>query len=365
VTLLSAHYIQIDGHQLATYANGLEAVDGIETIPGRRIREQPAAYVDGSYPSLTTPSFFGPKRQRLRIWVSATDVNGAVTHTTGPAGHLQENLEALKRILGGKAISNHEVDWIVPNITVVYSLHTTATAGTLTLSDGVDTTLAIAFDALAATVETRLETDITSITDVSVTGTGTSGDPWIITFLTPAFGITLTADGALLTPVDSETLTQIQATRTLRNEARIILPTSSAGSSRLIRRFPITLDYPWPFFRDITAGEKTLGPFTGAQSFTPLGSAPLADATLICTAVGKIIHTQTGDEVEITSLDGATEITIIQKPPKSVKKTAGGSGDARAFYNSNRPWGLRFDAGALANLTITGTWTIKYFESEH
>jgi len=272
VTLLSAHYIQIDGHQLATYANGLEAVDGIETIPGRRIRDQAAAYIDGAYPDLTTPSFFMPKRQRLRIWVSATDANGAVTHTTGPAGHLQENLEALKRILGGQAISDHEVDWIVPTPT---------------------------------------------------------------------------------------------ATRTLRNEARITLPTNSAGSSRLIRRFPITLDYPWPFFRDITAGEKTLGPFTGAQSFTPLGSAPLADATLICTAVGKIIHTQTGDEVEITSLDGATEITIIQKPPKSVTKTLGGSGDARAFYNSNRPWGLRFDAGVLANLTITGTWTIKYFEAEH
>lgn len=57
--------------------------------------------------------------------------------------------------------------------------------GTFTLSDGTDTTSAIAYDALASTVETRLETDITSITDVTVTGTGTEGDPWVITFVNP------------------------------------------------------------------------------------------------------------------------------------------------------------------------------------
>jgi hypothetical protein len=57
--------------------------------------------------------------------------------------------------------------------------------GTFTLSDGTDTTTAIAFDAAAATVETRLETDITSITAVTVTGTGTEIDPWLIEFVTP------------------------------------------------------------------------------------------------------------------------------------------------------------------------------------
>jgi hypothetical protein len=57
--------------------------------------------------------------------------------------------------------------------------------GTFTLSDGTDTTSAIAYDAAAATVETRLQTDITSITDVTVTGTGTSVDPWVIEFVNP------------------------------------------------------------------------------------------------------------------------------------------------------------------------------------
>jgi hypothetical protein len=57
--------------------------------------------------------------------------------------------------------------------------------GTFTLSDGTDTTSAIAFDAAAATIETRLETDITSITAVTVTGTGTDVDPWIVEYVTP------------------------------------------------------------------------------------------------------------------------------------------------------------------------------------
>jgi len=67
----------------------------------------------------------------------------------------------------------------------IQSLWNTATGGTFTLSDGVDTTTAIAFDALPATIETRLETDIASITDVTVSGSGTINDPWIITYIDP------------------------------------------------------------------------------------------------------------------------------------------------------------------------------------
>lgn len=57
--------------------------------------------------------------------------------------------------------------------------------GTFTLSDGTDTTDPIAWDAVAGTIETRLETDITAITDVTVTGTGTEMDPWVVTFVNP------------------------------------------------------------------------------------------------------------------------------------------------------------------------------------
>lgn len=269
---LTPYHLRIDGNIMSTYARALAIVDGLENVPARRIKEQTAAYVDGSYPDLATPSFFGSKRQRLRLWISPFDADGNVTHANGVQAHLRENLEALFDIIGGQAISNHTIDWYVPDVAT---------------------------------------------------------------------------------------------TKQLQNFARISLPTITRGSSRLVRRIDINLDYPWPFFRDMTAGLKTLGPFTGAQSFTPLGTAPLADATFICTAVGKITHTQTGDFIEVTGLGGGTAVTITQRPPKTVIKTGGGGGDARDLYNSNVPWGLRFDANTLANLTITGTWQIDYYDSEH
>jgi hypothetical protein len=79
-------------------------------------------------------------------------------------------------------------DTLLTGETIGTSIVTTiagSDGGTFTLSDGVDTTTAIAYDALASTVETRLQTDITSITDVNVTGSGTLADPWAITFVNP------------------------------------------------------------------------------------------------------------------------------------------------------------------------------------
>ncbi len=269
MTLLSPDYkINIGGHDFATYADGLEAVDGLDTLPGRRLRRQPGAYRDGVSPYLDTPSFFDAKRQRLRIWVSSTNADGNVTYAKGPAAHLRENVETIMGILAGGTSSNLQVDWTVP---------------------------------------------------------------------TPS------------------------ATRVLRNWAQISTPLVGAGSSRLVRRFPITLDYPWPFFRDNTAGETGLGPFTGSQSFTPLGNAPLADAELVCSSAGRITHDESGDFVEVSATPSGS-VTIDQRPPRSVTD---GGGDARDLYNANHGWGLRFPANVLANLTITGTWAINYYDAVH
>jgi hypothetical protein len=57
--------------------------------------------------------------------------------------------------------------------------------GTFTLTFEGGTTNAIDFDAAAATVETRLETDIAAITAVTVTGVGTEADPWSVEFVNP------------------------------------------------------------------------------------------------------------------------------------------------------------------------------------
>ena len=58
--------------------------------------------------------------------------------------------------------------------------------GTFTLSDGTDTTNTMVYGVSAAVMETRLETDIASITAVTVTGTGISSDPWVIAWVTPS-----------------------------------------------------------------------------------------------------------------------------------------------------------------------------------
>ncbi len=69
-----------------------------------------------------------------------------------------------------------------------------ATGGTFTLSFGGDTTSAITFGASAATVTTRIETDFSTVADVTVTGTGTPEDPYIVEFVDPG-----TQDVALMT----------------------------------------------------------------------------------------------------------------------------------------------------------------------
>jgi len=62
-----------------------------------------------------------------------------------------------------------------------------ASGGTFTLTLGAQTTAAIAYNAVAATVQTRLQTDLAAtIIACTVTGTGTQASPWVITVTNPA-----------------------------------------------------------------------------------------------------------------------------------------------------------------------------------
>lgn len=85
----------------------------------------------------------------------------------------------------------------------IWNIRIFASGGTFTLSDGTDTTSAITFGALASTVKTRLETDITAITTVTASGTGTPDDPYVVELTDPAgTPLTLTGDGSSLTGGD-------------------------------------------------------------------------------------------------------------------------------------------------------------------
>lgn len=270
MTVLDPYHVTIGGHVIGTYADALESIDGLEGIPGRRLANQQGAYRDGSWPAAdTTPLFFGPARQRLRIWVAPFDADGAVTYANGPRAHLRENLETLWRILGGGAAGTQTVGWVVPTAA---------------------------------------------------------------------------------------------STKTLQNTARITAPHNPTGSTRLVRRLDVTLDYPFPFWRDTTTGLISVGPTSSPQTFTPGGTAPHVDMTLTCTAAGKVTHDETGDFVE--ALTGFTTDLAIDLRNGTVLQN-GGAADGRAYYNANRPWGLRLPAGVEANLTLTGTWTIGRYNLEH
>lgn len=113
--------------------------------------------------------------------------------------------------------------------------------GTFTLSDNTDTTSAIAYNASAATIETRLQTDITSITDVTVTGSGTEADPWVITFVNPG-----DQDVALLVVSDTN----------LNGSSTIVETTKGRGNSQI--DLVIDQNQAYHFFQTPTddAGEQ-------------------------------------------------------------------------------------------------------------
>lgn len=86
----------------------------------------------------------------------------------------------------------------------------TSTGGDYTLTVNGQETAAIAFGAIGTTVKAALEL-LTTVTAVTVTGTGTVGDPWVATWDDPIGPTTVTGDGAGLTGGDS-TLTVAQDT---------------------------------------------------------------------------------------------------------------------------------------------------------
>ena len=91
-------------------------------------------------------------------------------------------------ILAGEIPSQPDWSWGGPNIIAnpgfeensitpkVFQLQIIASAGTFTLTDGTDTTSAIAFNASAATIETEIEADLGLLPDVIVVQTATVAD---------------------------------------------------------------------------------------------------------------------------------------------------------------------------------------------
>jgi len=89
----------------------------------------------------------------------------------------------------------------------VFELEITATGGTFTLTDGTDTTSAIAYNALPATIETRIQTDLGLFDDVVVIQVGTSPVTHLIQMVDPEFGVNLGINTGSLTGGSATTVT--------------------------------------------------------------------------------------------------------------------------------------------------------------
>lgn len=132
---------------------------------------------------------------------------------TGPfrSGHMNV-------LLDGQIPSQPDWNWGGDNVlangdlessTVVakaFEIRIVASAGTYTLSDGTDTTGAIAFNASAGTIEAALEADLGSITDIAVAGAGPG--VFVLQMVTPPFGVNLTLDDSGLTGTGTIETTQ-------------------------------------------------------------------------------------------------------------------------------------------------------------
>jgi hypothetical protein len=79
-----------------------------------------------------------------------------------------------------------------PDVAQVQTINqTAATSGNFTLTINGDTTDNIAWNASAATLESEIEALLT-VSDCTVTGAGTVGSPWVITYVSPVNGFTTT-----------------------------------------------------------------------------------------------------------------------------------------------------------------------------
>ena len=101
-----------------------------------------------------------------------------------------------------------------PGVTTVKEVTTVdigaASGGTFTLTVDAQTTSNIVFDAAASVIKTAVEA-LSTVTTVTVTGVGTSGDPWIITFDVPTGVLAVSGDGSNLTASDTLTVTETTA----------------------------------------------------------------------------------------------------------------------------------------------------------
>ncbi len=167
---------------------------------------------------------------QFRGLLSDTDVDGLGMSVAGLTGESGAGVTEVSK--GAGSVNEKQ------------SIKVFGTGGTFTLTISPDTTSVIAFGAAASVVKTRLEADLTSITAVTVTGTGTPEDPYIVEWTDPGSEdiVLLTYDASSLTGGDGIS-TEVVAAVTGVNEVQTITINAAVTSGTWTAAF-----------RDVTTG---------------------------------------------------------------------------------------------------------------
>jgi hypothetical protein len=131
---------------------------------------------------------------------SVNVVKGFLVRFVGALANTRASL--LSVVSGDGSATVTRINVGLANTNEVQTVTVFGTGGTFTLTLGAQTTSAIAWNAAAATVETRIETDLNNtVTNVTVTGAGTLASPYVVTLVTPANTniAQMTGSGASLT----------------------------------------------------------------------------------------------------------------------------------------------------------------------
>lgn len=129
-------------------------------------------------------------------------------------------------------------------LTELQSVRVNGTGGTFTLTYDGQTTGSIAQGALASAVETALEA-LSNVTAVTVTGSGTAADPYVVEFVDPAGNVVaMTGDGSALTGGSGSSETTVESNPGT-NEVQTITLVASDGVFRLGFRGKTTTDIAW------------------------------------------------------------------------------------------------------------------------
>ncbi len=262
----------------------------------------------------------------------------------------------------------------VTRVDEIQSIHVgTADGGTFTVTHGGDTTASIAWDAAASAVKSALEA-ITAITTVNVTGTGSSGDPWLIEFINPS------GAEAEVTTTDSLTLTATLTTATdtpgidaVNEKQTVTLNNGTGGTFTLTYSGQTTSALTWDdTAADVETALEVLSTITAVTvtgdnggpflvEFVTPGSADLSmmtatssltGAAATVTVAGTVAGVANINETQLFTVDGDTGTYTLSYGGQTTANIAAAANSATIE--------TRLEAlSTITAVTVTGSGTRK------